>query len=82
MLLNLVLASMPEVDFVHKPSPEGDRPANGLAEVGRREAARSQLEASLGTRLGEDEPTPTWLFGHATNCVNSYRIGNDGRTAE
>ena len=87
-LLSLMSASMPDIEFVPKTSPEGDHQANGLAEIGVREAKgqvrvlRSQLEANLGERLSEEEPILMWLPRHATNCINRYRIGNDGRTAE
>ena len=61
-LLSLMSASMPDIEFVPKTSPEGDHQANGLAEIGVREAKgqvrvlRSQLEANLGERLSEEEP--------------------------
>ena len=87
-LLQTLSSCMPEVEFVPKSSPEGDHAANGLAEVGVREikgqirTLRSQLEANLKTRLEDTDPVLMWLPRHAANCINRYRIGSDGRTAE
>ena len=87
-LLETLSSSLPEVEFVPKSSPEGDHAANGLAEVGVREikgqvrTLRSQLEANLGARLEDTDPVLAWLPRHAANCMNRYRLGSDGRTAE
>ena len=64
-LLELLSASLPQVEFVPKTSPEGDHQANGLAEVGVREVKgqvrvlRCQLETHLKTRLAEEGPILT-----------------------
>ena len=87
-LPKVVIAAMPGVEAVQRTSPEGDRQANGLAEVGVREikgqirVLRSQLEENLGRRLEADEPLHAWLPRHAANCINRFRIGSDGRTPE
>ena len=65
-------------------SPEGDRQANGLAEVGVREikAQTSQLEQRLGSRIDEKDPLMSWIPRHAANCVSRYRSMDDGRTPD
>ena len=63
-------------------SPEGDHPANGLAEVGVSEikaqtrSLRSQLEERLGNRTEETDPLMFWIPRQAANCV---QIQNHGR---
>ncbi len=75
-MLKVVSDNLPGVEVVPKNSPEGDHAANGLAEIGVREAKgqtraiRSQLESNLGTRLEEDEPVLTWIPRHGVNCIN------------
>jgi len=87
-LLQKVSACMPEVEIIPKTSPEGDHSANGLAEIRVREikaqirVIRSQVESSLKSRLDEDEPILAWIPRHAANCMNRYRIMDDGRTPE
>ena len=87
-LLQKVAASLPGVEVVPKTSSEGDHSANGLAEIGVREiksqvrVIRSQLEGSLKAQLKEDEPILAWIPRHAANCINRYRILDDGRTPE
>ena len=78
----------PGTAVVPRNGPEGDHAANGSPERGARNAKgqtraiRSQLEANLGLRLEEDEPILTWIPRHGVNCINRYRIGEDGRTPE
>ena len=87
-LLKVVIDNLPGVEVVPRNSPEGDHAAHGLADIGVREAKgqtrviRSHLESKLGTRLAEDEEILTWIPRHGVNCINRYRIGEDGRTPE
>ncbi len=87
-MLKVASDNLPGVEVVPKNSPEGNHAAIGLAEIGVRvatgqtRAIRSQLESNLGTRLEEDEPVLTWIPRHGVNCINRYRIGEDGRTPE
>ena len=87
-LLDLVKRALVDVEVVPETSPETDSQANGLAELGvqtakgRTRAIRSALEATYGTKIGEDEPVLAWIPRHAVNCRNRYAIGSDGRTPE
>jgi len=87
MLLAVSLA-LPEVEVVTRTSPEGDHQANGLAELGVREAKgqvrviMSQVEARYKRKIGHDEPLYAWAPRHAANSMNRFRIGSDGRTPE
>ena len=68
------------VELVQMMSPEGDRAANGLAEVGVREIKaqtrilRSQLDQRLGNRSDEKDPLMSWIPRHAANCVSRYKL--------
>ena len=87
-LLRAASASLPGVEVVEKTCPEGDSAANGLAEVAVREvkcqvrAVRSQLEERLGQRLDVKDPLYSWIPRHSANCINRYRVLNDGKTSE
>ena len=69
-----------------KTSPEGDRSANGLAEIGMRESKarvrvlRSQLESNLKSELKEDDPVVAWISRHAANKLLKSVLHNGRRT--
>ena len=79
-LIERVTCNLTGVELVLMTSPEGDRQASGLAEVGVREVKaqtrilRSQLEQRLGSRIDEEGPLMSWMPRHAANCVSRYRI--------
>ena len=89
-ILSLLTAVSAEVsvEWVPKTSPEYDHQANGAAEAAVREMKAqtrtvvSQLETSLGAKLGVESDVLSWACRYAANCVNRYRIGSDGETAE
>ncbi len=43
------------------------------------------LRNALGTRIGErihsEHPALLWLVAHASNMINKFQIGKDGRAA-
>ena len=87
-LVKRLVAGVPDVEFIKRESPEGDHQANGEAENAVREikrqarAIKSATENKLGKRLSEKDPLLSWLPRHASDLLNRYRVGEDGKTAE
>ena len=72
-LLAFAASSLEDVEVIEQASPEGDHAADGLAEVGVREA-KAHLDWS--------EPLATWVVRHSANCMSRYRIQNDVKTPD
>ncbi|CAK0894978.1 unnamed protein product, partial [Prorocentrum cordatum] len=87
-LLDKVSENLMGVECVPRTSPEGDSQANGRAEAAVREiknqcrVLRSELREKYGKPIPEKCSLFTWLPRFAANCVNRYRLGKDGRSAE
>ena len=72
-------------EVIEQASPEGDHPANGLAEVGAREVKaqtrvlKSHLEERLKRQLDWSEPLATWLVRHSANCCRGTEFKMMGK---
>ena len=83
-----VIEALAGIEVIVRHCPEDDHAANGAAESAVREmkrmirAVKQSTEEKFGVRLTTDRSILAWIGRHAAHCLNRYRIGADGRTAE
>ena len=74
-------------DTILENSPAGDSQSNGVAERAVQSVAqqirvmRHALQQKLGAVLPGPHPVTCWLVEHASDLLNKYQLGDDGRTA-
>ena len=67
-------------------SPVGDSQANGAAEravqsvSAQIQAVRLGLEQRLGAQVSGSHPLTTWIVEHASDLLNKFLKGDDGKT--
>ena len=76
-----------QFDTILENSPVGDSQSNGIAERAVQSVAqqirvmRHSLQQKMGAVLPGPHPVTCWLVEHASDLLNKYQLGEDGRTA-